>query len=147
MKEVHIVVGVTAIALNALAGLYGAWRWWRAAPSKWFWRLLRTAQVVVVVQAALGGVLVATGKHPPGLHVVYGLLPLGVAFLAEQLRLASAQMVLDARGYASSREVGELGEDEQRRVVLTIVQREMGVMVLAALVNVVLLVRAAGTAG
>ena len=41
MKEVHIVVGVLAIALNGGAGLYGAFRWWRGERSVWFWRLLR----------------------------------------------------------------------------------------------------------
>ena len=66
--------------------------------------------------------------------------------MAEQLRIASAQMVLDARGLQSAAEVGELPESEQRLVVTTIVQRELGVMVLAALVIVVLLARAAGTA-
>ena len=43
-------------------------------------------------------------------------------------------------------EVGELPEEEQRTVVVAIVQRELGVMVIAALVIVVLLARAAGTA-
>ena len=146
MKDVHIVVGVLAIALNTAAGLYGAWRWWRAEPSKWFWRLLRAGQAVLVLQAALGGLLVATGHKPPGLHVVYGLLPLLVSFIAEQLRVASAQMVLDSRGFESAQEVGALPDDEQHAVVRAIVQRETGVMVLAALVIVVLLARAAGTA-
>src|SRR5436305_1395870 len=99
MKDVHLVVGVCAIALNAIAGLWGAWRWWRARPSAWFWRLLRAGQAAVVVQIALGGVLVLMGHEPPGLHVIYGLLPLLVSFIAEQLRLASAQMVLDQHGF------------------------------------------------
>ena len=61
--------------------------------------------------------------------------------------VASAQMVLDARGFASAAEVGELPAPEQRLVVTSIVQRELGVMVLAALVILVLLVRAASTGG
>jgi hypothetical protein len=147
MKEVHLVVGVLAIAINAAAGLWGAWCWWRVKTSAWFWRLLRTGQAVVVVEVALGGVLVLLGHKTSGLHVVYGLLPIGVTFIAEQLRIASAQMVLDARGFKSSSDVGRLPEDEQQRVVRAIVQRELGVMVLAALVVVVLLARAAATAG
>jgi hypothetical protein len=147
VKDVHIAVGVLSILLNGVAGLYGAWCWWRVHPSRWFWRLLRAGQAVIVLQAALGGVLVLMGDKPPGLHVLYGLLPLAVSFIAEQLRVASAQMVLDSRGYESARAVGELPEDEQRGVVLAIVQRELGVMVLAALMIVVLLARAAGTAG
>jgi hypothetical protein len=147
MKDVHIVVGVLAIALNGVAGLYGAWCWWRARTSTWFWRLLRAGQLAVVVQAALGGVLVLLGHKPGELHVIYGLLPLLVSFIAEQLRVSSAQMVLDSRGYRTAAEVGKLPAEQQRRVVHAIVQRELGVMVLAELVVVVLLARAAMTAG
>lgn len=147
MKEVHIVFGVAAIVVNALAGVYGAWRWWRVEPrTVWFWRLLRGGQALVVIEAALGGVLELTDRKAPGLHILYGLLPLLVSLLAEQLRLASAQMVLDARGYESARAVGELPEDEQRSVVVSILRREVGVMALSALVVVGLLARAAGTA-
>jgi hypothetical protein len=142
-----MVVGILAIALNAAAMLYGVWEWRQARSSRWFWRVLRAGQVVVVVQVALGGILVALGRKPPGLHVLYGVLPLMVALLAEQLRAASAQMVLDARGFRSTQAVGRLPEEEQRALVRTIMQREVGVMTLAALVVVVLLVRAAQTAG
>lgn len=147
VKEVHIVVGVLAIALNTVACLYGAWCWWRANRSVWFWRLLRAGQIVVVIQVALGGVLLLLGKKAPGLHVLYGVLPLLVSFMAEQLRISSAQMVLDARGLEGAAAVGKLPAEEQHGVVRAIVQREMGVMVLATLVIVVLLARAAGTAG
>jgi hypothetical protein len=67
--------------------------------------------------------------------------------IAEQLRVASAQIVLQQRGFKSSAEVGGLPEEEQRLVVLAITQREMGVMALSALVVVALLIRAAMTAG
>src|SRR5947199_2243569 len=90
VKEVPIGVGVLAIGLNAVAGVYGAWCWWRAISPAWFWRLLRSAQVVIVLEAALGGVLTLIGHKPPGLHVVYGLLPLAVSFIGEQLRAVSA---------------------------------------------------------
>jgi hypothetical protein len=147
VKDVHLVVGIVSIALNAAAGLWGAWRWWRVQSSAGFWPLLRAGQGAVIVQVVLGGILVLLGHKPPSLHVIYGLLPLLVSFIAEQLRGASAQMVLDAQGYESSAEVGKLPAEEQQAVVLAIVQREMGVMAIAALVVVVLLVRAAGTAG
>jgi hypothetical protein len=145
MKQVHIIVGVVTIALSAAAGLYGAWCWWRVQRSAWFWRLLRASQAAVVLQAALGGVLLLTGRKAPGLHVLYGVLPLLVSFFAEQFRIASAQMVMDQRGFESAQAVGELPAEEQEAVVLAIVQRELGIMVLAALVNVVLLGRAAMT--
>jgi hypothetical protein len=146
VKDVHLVVGVLAIALNALAALYGAWCWWRAEPSPWFWRLLRTAQAVVVVQLALGGVLVLAGHKPKSLHVLYGVLPVLVSLMAEQLRVSSAQMVLDAHGFESTAAVGELPEEEQRGLVMTVLRREVGVMALSAVVVVVLLARAAATA-
>ncbi|MGA2925318.1 MAG: hypothetical protein ABSG43_04885 [Solirubrobacteraceae bacterium] len=146
MKEIHIVVGVLAIALNAAAALWGAFCWWRARRSVLFWRLLRAGQLVVVIEVALGGALLALGRKTPGLHILYGILPLLVAFIAEQLRVSSAQMVLDARGIESAAAVGKLEQSEQRAVVVAIVQRELGVMVLAAIVIVVLLARAAATA-
>jgi hypothetical protein len=145
MREVHLVVGVLTIALSGVAGAWGAWCWWRVRTSAWFWRLVRASQAAVVIQAALGGVLLLTGHKPPSLHVLYGVLPLVISFLGEQFRVASAQMVLDQRGFESAQAVGKLPEDEQQAVVVAILQRELGVMVLAALVNVVLLGRAAMT--
>jgi hypothetical protein len=147
MKVVHLVVGVLAIGLSGAAAGWGAWCWWRVRQSRWFWILLRAGQAVIVVEIALGGVLVLLGHKPPNLHVLYGLLPVAVSFVAEQLRIAAAQMVLDSRGFESAAEVGELADEDQRAVVLAIVQREMGVMVLAAIVIVALLARAAGTGG
>ena len=145
MKDVHVVVGVAAISLNAAVALLGAWRWYRVQPSRLFWLLLRAAQAVVVLQVLLGGVLVLLGHKPPGLHVLYGVLPLLVSVIGEQLRLASAEMVLGARGLESAAQVGRLPGEEQQVLALAIVQREMGVMTLAATVIVVLLARAAGT--
>jgi hypothetical protein len=146
VKELHIIVGVLAITLSAGAGLLGAWCWWRARTNVWFWRVLRASQVAVVLEAALGGVWQLAGTKAPSIHVLYGVLPLAVSFIAEQLRVASAQMILDQRGFASAAEVGAMPDDEQRGVVLAIVQREVGVMTLAAVVIVVLLARAAATA-
>jgi hypothetical protein len=145
MKEAHIVVGVAAIAVNGLAGLWGAWAWWRGSASAWFWRVLRAGQVAVVLEIVVGGVFELIKHKAPSLHVLYGVLPLVVSFLAEGLRVSSAQMVLDKHGYASAEEVGELPSSEQRAVVVEILRREMGVMTLAALVIVGLLARAAGT--
>lgn len=144
---VHLVIGVLSIGLLAVAALWGAWCWHRVDNSPWFWRLLRAGQAAVVVDVALGGALLIAGRKESSLHLIYGLLPLAVSFLGEQLRIASAQLVLDSRGHESAADVGALPESEQRVVVLTIVQRELGVMVLAAIVMVALLARAAGTAG
>lgn len=146
MKLVHIVVGVLSLVLCGAAGLLGAWLWWRVSSSRLFWILLRAAQGFIVLSVVLGGILDLIGRHAPGLHVLYGVLPLLVSFIGEQLRLVSAEMVLGSRGFESAAEVGRLPADDQRVVALAIVQREVGVMTLAALVMVVLLARAAGTA-
>jgi hypothetical protein len=147
MKPVHMVLGILCIALVGGAGLWGAFCWQRGSDSRWFWGALRAGQAAVVVEAGLGGVLLLMGKKESSLHLLYGLLPLAVSFVAEQLRVASAQMVLDARGLESAAAVGELPEADQRGVVLSILQRELGVMVIAALVMFVLLLRAAATGG
>ena len=142
-----MIVGILCIVLVGGAGLWGAWCWHRGTDSRWFWRALRAGQATVVVEAGLGGILLLMGKKESSLHLLYGLLPLAVSFVAEQLRIASAQMVLDSRGLESAAAVGELPESDQRGIVLSILQRELGVMVLAALVMFVLLIRAAGTGG
>jgi heme A synthase len=148
MATVHLVVGVGLIVLNLVAGAFGAWRWYRVDPSPLFWRLLRAAQGVVVLQVVLGALLLALGHSPDDdLHILYGALPLAVAFIAEQLRIVSADAVLSSRGHSSAADVGKLPDDEQRIVVLSIVRREMGVMALSCLVIVALALRAATTSG
>jgi hypothetical protein len=146
MKLVHIIVGCACLGLTGGAALWGIWSWYRAPQGRLFWRLLRLGQAAIVVEAVLGGIWEISPAHrASGLHLIYGLVPIAVSFVAEQLRIASAQMVLDSRGFESAAEVGELDPAEQRVIVHTIVQRELGVMVLAAIVMTVLLVRAAMT--
>ncbi|HEY4996471.1 MAG TPA: hypothetical protein VII03_00665, partial [Solirubrobacteraceae bacterium] len=77
---------------------------------------------------------------------LYALLPLAIAFVAEQLRIASAQAILDQRGMDSAQEVGALSEPEQQQLLATVLRRELGVMALSAFVVVFLALRAAGTA-
>ena len=145
MKQVHLVVGVITITLSGVAGVWGAWCWFRVRNSVWFWRVLRASQAAIVVEAALGGILILLGHKSPGLHTLYGVLPLFVSFIAEQLRVSTAQMVLDKGGFESAQDVGNLPQSEQHEIVVTIMRRELGVMALAALVNLVLLARAAMT--
>ena len=144
MAALHLILGVLVTALLAVAGLLGAWRWWRVQTSDWFWRLLRAGQAALVVEVALGGVLLLAGDRPgDDLHYLYGLLPLGVSFVAEQLRITAADTVLDARGLEDAQAVGRLPAREQRSVVVAILRRELGVMALAALFMAGLCVRAA----
>ncbi len=145
MKIIHIVVGALCIGLTGSAAIWGIWCWYRGRASRLFWWLLRGGQLFIVIEAILGGIWEASGRHASELHLIYGLVPIAVSFVAEQLRIASAQMVMDSRGFDSAAELGRLEAAEQRVVMMTIVQRELGVMVLAAVVMTVLLARAAGT--
>jgi hypothetical protein len=140
----HIALGSALIAVNALAGLWGAWCWHRREPSRAFWILLRAGQALVLVEALDGLILILQGRDLPSLHLIYGLTPIGVAFFAEQLRLASAQTVLDRRELESAQDLGTLPEADQRSVVLDILSREMGIMAVSAIVVALLGIRAAG---
>jgi hypothetical protein len=140
----HVVLGVALLTVNLAAGVLGAWRWWRAEPSRAFWPLLRAGQALVVLQAADGALLLVLGEDLPRLHLMYGLLPLAVTFVAEQLRILAAETVLQHRGLQSSGDVAALPEPEQQGIVREIVRREIGVMAASALVVVVLGLRATG---
>lgn len=144
MISLHAGLGIALVAVNLLAGVVGAVAWWRVEPSRVFWPLLRVGQLLVVLVAAHGGILYAQGREVDDLHLIYGLMPLGISFVAEQLRLTSAQAVLDQRGLESSREVAGLPEREQRSIVRAIVRRETGVMAASALVVTTLGLRAGG---
>ena len=143
-----VVAGAIALAvLNAVPMLLGGWRWYRHESSRGFWAALRVAQAAALVFAIAVGVLIVAGhSSSERLFYLYALLPLAVGFVAEQLRVSSAQTILDQRDLADAQAVGELPEGEQHAVVAAIVRREMGVMTLSALVVVFLAVRAAGTA-
>jgi hypothetical protein len=137
---------VAVLALSLAAGLWGCWCWYRVVEARRFWPLLRAAQGAVVVEAVIGAVLLIMGRKGYGsLHLLYGVLPIAISLVAEQLRLSSAEMVLAARGLEDAQAVGRLPEAEQRSVVVAIVRRELGVMAVAALVIFGLAVRAATT--
>ncbi len=143
-----VVAGALAVAfLNALPALIGGWRWYNGEASHAFWVLLRVGQGSALVLAILTGSLAVAGHYSSDrLYYLYALLPLAVAFVAEQLRVASAQTILDQRDLPDAQAVGALPEREQRRVVAAIVAREMGIMALSAFVVVFLALRAASTA-
>lgn len=142
MTGLHVILGVALVAVNAAAGLYGAWCWWRLTSPRAFWWLARTGQALVALEALQGSVLLLAGEELPRLHLVYGLVPLGISFVAEQLRVASAQTVLDQRGLESPQAVGDLPAGEQREIVEAIVRRELGVIAASALVITFLGLRA-----
>ena len=138
------IAAYATLAVNAVGAAYGGLRWWQAAPSDAVWPLLRCGQLVAGVQALVAGLLFVAGYRPDdGLYWLYALLPVAIGFVAEQLRVASAEQVLDNRDLPDTQAVGELPADQQRSVVLAVLRREMGVMALAALVVAFLALRAA----
>src|SRR5579875_1912051 len=86
MNVVHMVVGIAALALTGAAALLGAWGWWRVARTQLFWWLLRAGQATIVLTVLLGGIDDLGHHKAPGLHVLYGVLPMLVSLIAEQLR-------------------------------------------------------------
>ena len=135
---------LVTLAVNGAAAAYAGLCWWQVRTARAVWPLLRAGQVVAGAQAALAGVLFAAGFRPADeLFWLYALLPVAIGFVAEQLRIASAEQVLENRDLPDAQAVGALPESEQRSVVLAVVRREIGVMALAALVVAFLALRAA----
>ncbi|HXD55248.1 MAG TPA: hypothetical protein VN618_10885 [Solirubrobacteraceae bacterium] len=147
-----VVAGCIAVAtLNLIPGLVGLLAVWladaRGGLARSFWPLLRVGQGSALTLAIAVGSLAAAGNYSSEeLFYLYALLPLAIAFMGEQLRVASAQTVLDQRGLEGSAAVASLPEAEQQELVATIVRREIAVMAVSALVVVFLALRAATTA-
>jgi hypothetical protein len=148
-----VVAGALVVAaLNAASGLLGGWIWYRGETNdrsrvNVFWVMLRVGQGSALTLAVAVGSLAAAGKEASEqLFYLYALLPLAIAFVAEQLRVTAAQTILEQRGLPNAQAVGTLPEPEQRTLVAAVVRREVGVMACSALVVVFLALRAAGTA-
>ena len=141
------VWGALAVsAVNGLVALFGALRWYRHAPSREFWLGVRAGQALALLYAVLVGVQILENDHPgSNLYYLYSLLPIVIGFVAAQLRTVAADQVLAARDLEDAQAVARLPDSQQQAIVLAILQREMGVMALAALVVCVLALRAAGT--
>lgn len=142
MATAHLVVGVAVLVANLAAGAVGGLAWFQRRPSVAFWYVLRTAQVIVVVQLLLGTLLILAGHEAPGdLHYLYGVLPLAVTLLAEAMRAGASERELEGVDFDS------LPVDRKRSFALAIVRREMGIMTVSAWVVFFLALRAAGTSG
>jgi hypothetical protein len=140
METVHLILGVTVLATNAVAGAWGGVAWLRRRPSVGFWYLLRAAQAAVVLQVMAGTILLLLGHQAPDdLHYIYGVLPLLVTLLAEAARSGAAERELAGLDFES------LPKERQRLIALGIVRRETGIMAISALVVLFLALRAAGT--
>ncbi len=142
MLDVHIANGFLLLVTNGLAGIWGGTAWLRREPSVAFWYALRVAQVVVVIQVALGSILLLSGRNAPsGLHYLYGVLPLVVSLAAEALRAGVSERELEGLDFDS------LPRERRRVIAAAIVRRETGIMAVSALVVLALALRALGTSG
>ena len=140
MLALHLIIGITVLLTNLGAGVWGGAAWYRHRPSVGFWYLLRCAQVAVVVQVGLGGLLVLDGREAvDGLHSVYGVLPILVTLLAEGARVVASEHELEGLDFDS------LPRERQRAVAAAISRRETGIMAVSALVIFGLALRAAFT--
>jgi hypothetical protein len=144
VKDVHAIVGIATLALNAVAAAWGAVAWMRSDPSIAFWYLLRTAQLSVVVEVVLGVVLLAEGRKPPdSLHYVYAIAPLVIALVTEAMRGSAAEKeVEEVEG-----DVEALPRREQVLLARRVVVREIGIMTVGVILVVTLLLRAAQSGG
>ena len=139
MKDVHAIVGIATTAINALAACWGGVAWIRKDPSISFWYFLRTAQLAVVVEVALGLVLLAQGEEPPdGLHYVYAVAPLVIALVTEGMRASAAQAEVEAL----EGDPEELPRREQVLLARRVVVREIGIMTVGVILVVTLMLRA-----
>ena len=97
MTEVHLVAGVSLLLANLVAGVWGGAAWLRRHPSIGFWYALRVAQVTVVLQAALGLILVWLGREAADSVFVLVEVLVFVALLAVALVFVWARGALDWR--------------------------------------------------
>lgn len=140
------LLAVAVAVSSLLAGIVGAVYWWQVRPERLPWILIRAAQIVAGIQVVGALALAIAGLRPDDdLYWLYAALPVAIGFFAEQIKLVSAQSVLDARGLADGAAVAKLPADGQKSVVTAILRRELGVMVIAAFVVVFLALRALGT--
>jgi hypothetical protein len=141
LSEIHDVVEIAAFVASTVAAAWGGVAWLRSDPSTAFWPILRVAQVLVVANAALVGLLLLQGGDgaPDGLHIFYGVFPVVVNVFAEGLRVNAAAMEL-----AEVEDVENLSRRDQVLVARRVVLREIGIMTIGTLMTVTLLSRAVG---
>jgi hypothetical protein len=142
VSGLHTQLGAVAIAINALAALLGGYAWLAQRPLRAFWFVLRAGQALIMLEAVVGAALLLDGHDLPRLHLVYGLTPIAVAFVAEQLRFAATPTLLDQHGLEGGADVAKLPQAEQRALVAAIIRREIAVMAASAAVVALLAARA-----
>jgi hypothetical protein len=78
VPRVHETVGFLVVGLFTVGWIWGIVLWIaKRQAGRWFWRWLAAVQVVAVLQALLGIILLVLGYRPDTrLHYVYGFGPL-----------------------------------------------------------------------
>ena len=86
--QFHSKWGYVAIVLNALAGIYALAAYqWRRFRSKYVWWATIFAEVALMVQVAVGAILVASKDYTaPRFHMFYGFVAFLTVGLAYQYR-------------------------------------------------------------
>jgi hypothetical protein len=87
VSELHRYVGYVVVGTFSIGWLFGIVLWMRRRPAgDWFWRWLVAAQVLAVVQAIVGIVLLVMGRRPTEwLHYVYGFGPIAILAIGHLL--------------------------------------------------------------
>lgn len=75
------------VGIFTIGWLFGLILWvWRRAAGDWFWRWLVAAQLIAIVQALIGVLLLIIGRRPlTWLHLVYGFGPIVIFAIAHLL--------------------------------------------------------------
>jgi hypothetical protein len=87
VSELHRYVGYVVVGIFSIGWIFGLVLWVsKREAGDWFWRWLVAAQVIAVLQAIAGVVLLLLGRRPTTwLHLVYGLGPLVILAIAHVL--------------------------------------------------------------
>lgn len=135
MSTVVLIVSLLVAGVSFATGAWGAWLWWRFGATDRYWIAVRATQVGALLLAIVAGLVYFTGADGvPWLFWLYALLPVAISLIAEQLRIISAEQVLERRGLDGAADVGRLDAAGQRGVVREIVRREVGIMTASAFV-------------
>jgi hypothetical protein len=87
VSELHRYLGFVVVGIFSIGWVYGLVLWIsKREAGDWFWRWLVAAQVIAVLQAVAGVVLLLLGRRPTTwLHLVYGFGPLVILAIAHVL--------------------------------------------------------------
>jgi len=87
VSEIHLYVGFAVVSIFTMGWLWGLGIWIsRRDPRQPFWWWLTVAQLLALLQAVIGSVLLLMGRRPlTWLHLVYGFGPILVFAIAHSM--------------------------------------------------------------